>query len=189
MKRIGILGGTFDPPHMGHLIIAQEVLCALKLDQVWFIPTYEPPHKHDAFVQADHRIDMLKLAIADNEKFSLDTIEIDRTGKSYTINTIIDLKKAYPEVDFYFIIGADMVEYLPNWYRIDELIKQVNFVGVKRSGYSMDTDYPVKKVDIPMVDISSSLIRGRLQEMKSIKYLVPDSVHHYIKEHGLYEKR
>jgi nicotinate-nucleotide adenylyltransferase len=189
MNRIGILGGTFDPPHMGHLIIAEEVLRALNLDQIWFIPTFEPPHKHDAYVQVDHRIDMLKLAIEGNNEFLLNTIEIDRAGKSYTIDTIIGLKEAHPEAEFYFIIGADMVEYLPNWYKIDELIKLVKFVGVKRNGYSVDSSYPIKKVEIPMIDISSTLIRERLQAKKSIKYLVPESVYHYIKENGLYESK
>ncbi|WP_026906255.1 nicotinate-nucleotide adenylyltransferase [Paucisalibacillus globulus] len=187
MKRIGILGGTFDPPHIGHLIIAQEVLDSLELDQVWFIPTYEPPHKHEARLQVENRIEMLRLALADNSTFQLNTIEVKRAGKSYTYDTMITLKEQYPNTDFYFIIGADMVEYLPKWHKIDNLINLVTFVGVKRTGYTLKTTYPIKEVDIPMVDISSTTIRDRLQKKKSIQYLVPDSVHTYIKEHGFYE--
>lgn len=189
MKRIGILGGTFDPPHIGHLIIAEGVRTALHLEEIWFIPTYEPPHKQEAIIDATSRIDMLKLALAENESFQLNTIEIERSGKSYTIDTMKTLKDSYPETDFYFIIGADMVEYLPKWYKIDELINLVKFVGVKRSGYKFQTIYPIIEVDIPMVDVSSSVIRERLLENNTVRYLVPDSVHTYIKEHGLYEQK
>ncbi|GGA68891.1 nicotinate-nucleotide adenylyltransferase [Ornithinibacillus halotolerans] len=187
MKRIGILGGTFDPPHIGHLIIAEEVNQALDLDEIWFIPTYEPPHKGRASVSVENRIEMLKLAIADNESFKLNTIEVDREGKSYTYDTMLLLTNKYPDSEFYFIIGADMVEYLPNWYKIDELMKLVTFIGVKRSGYSLNTTYPIREVEIPMVDISSSLIRKRQKEKGTIQYLVPKSVYTYIKEHSFYE--
>lgn len=187
MNRIGILGGTFNPPHIGHLIIAQEVSQALNLDRIWFIPTYEPPHKNSVEINVTHRVELLKLAIEDNDSFSLNTIEIDRAGKSYTIDTIHMLKETYPETEFYFIIGADMVEYLPNWYKIDELMSLIQFVGVKRPGYRLKSNYPIMEVDVPMVAISSSAIRERVQKNKSIQYLVPDSVHTYIKEHGLYE--
>ncbi|WP_042146041.1 nicotinate-nucleotide adenylyltransferase [Paucisalibacillus sp. EB02] len=189
MKRIGILGGTFDPPHIGHLIIAQEVLDSLQLEEVWFIPTYEPPHKHEARLQVKNRIEMLQLALAGNGLFQLNTIEVKRAGKSYTYDTMITLKEQYPDSDFYFIIGADMVEYLPKWYKIDELINLVSFVGVKRTGYTLETMYPITEVNIPLVDISSTLIRKRLRENKSIQYLVPDSVHTYIKEHGFYVQK
>lgn len=186
MSRIGILGGTFDPPHIGHLIIAQEACQALNLDKIWFIPTYEPPHKDSVRMNVTHRVELLKMAIKDNNSFALNTIEIDRQGKSYTIETIKILKEKYPDTDFYFIIGADMVEYLPNWVKIDELIDLIQFVGVNRPGYRLVSDYPILEIDVPMVDISSTIIRERLQENKSILYLVPDSVNTYIKEHGLY---
>jgi nicotinate-nucleotide adenylyltransferase len=189
MKRIGILGGTFDPPHIGHLIIAQEVLDSLQLEEVWFIPTYEPPHKNKASVQVENRIEMLQHALTSNESFQLNTIEVNRAGKSYTYDTMIALREQYPGADFHFIIGADMVEYLPKWYKIDELINLVRFVGVKRSGYKLETNYPIIEVNIPLVDISSTLIRKRLQENKSIQYLVPESVHTYIKEHGFYAQK
>jgi nicotinate-nucleotide adenylyltransferase len=188
MKRIGILGGTFDPPHIGHLIIAETVRTELQLEEIWFIPTFEPPHKLEATMDAESRIDMLKLALADNNSFILNTIEVERSGKSYTIDTMKQLKDTFPDNEYYFIIGADMVEYLPKWYRIDELLQLVRFVGVKRVGYSMESPFPITEVDIPFVDVSSSNIRERISENKSIKYLVPNSVHTYIKEHGYYEK-
>src|SRR5699024_9121935 len=115
MKRIGILGGTFDPPHIGHLIIAEEVRIALDLTEVWFIPTYEPPHKDRASSSVEDRLNMLQRAIGEHPHFKIKTIEIERYGMTYTIDTMKTFKRMYPEDEFFFIIGADMVEYLPNW--------------------------------------------------------------------------
>lgn len=186
MKRIGILGGTFDPPHLGHLIIAEEVRLALKLGEIWFIPSYTPPHKDKAKTAAKHRMNMLKLAIKNNSSFQMNTIEVERLGKSYTFDTMEALNNDFPENEFYFIIGADMVEYLPNWNRVDELINLVNFVGVGRPGYKLDSAYSVRTVDIPMIDISSTFIRNRLAKNQTVNYLVPETVYAYIKEKQLY---
>src|SRR5699024_7333276 len=186
MKRIGILGGTFDPPHIGHLIIAEEVRIALDLTEVWFIPTYEPPHKDRASSSVEDRLNMLQRAIGEHPHFKINTIEIERSGKSYTIDTMKTFKRMYPEDEFFFIIGADMVEYLTNWFKIEELIKLVTFVGVKRPGFNVESDYPVVEVDIPIIDISSTTIRSRLARKQSIKYLTPDAVISYIKERQLY---
>ncbi|MGM8213904.1 nicotinate-nucleotide adenylyltransferase [Virgibacillus sp. W0430] len=188
MKKIGIFGGTFDPPHLGHLIMAEEVKNALNLEEVWFIPTNEPPHKEKAMTRAADRLNMLRKAIAGNAFFKINTVEIDRSGVSYTVDTIRTLKKEYPTYAFYFIIGADMVEYLPKWKQIEELVQLVTFVGVRRSGYQIKTDYPLIEVDVPLVTISSSFIRARLTKNKSVTYLIPSSVHTYIKERQLYEK-
>lgn len=187
MRRIGILGGTFDPPHLGHLLIAEEVRINLDLEEIWFIPSYTPPHKNDANTSAADRIAMLQCAIKGNPFFKINTIEVERLGKSYTINTMEALRASNKDVAFYFIIGADMVEYLPHWKRIDELIQLVNFVGVKRTNYTVDATYPVVEVDIPMIDISSTMIRNRLAKQISVKYLVPDAVEAIIKERQLYE--
>lgn len=187
MKRIGILGGTFDPPHAGHLLIAEETRLALELAEIWFIPSYEPPHKNRAMMNEKHRIAMLKGAIADNPSFAINLIEIERSGKSYTIDTMAALHAMYPDTVFYFIIGADMVEYLPNWHRIDELIDLVQFAGVRRAGYNLETKYPVIEIDIPTFNVSSSMVRSRLKNKKTVRYLVPDSVETYIKELRLYE--
>lgn len=189
MKRVGILGGTFDPPHLGHLIIAEEVRLALNLDEVWFMPSQEPPHKHKAFSPVCERIEMVKKAIECNPYFKLNTIEVDRLGKSYTVDTLKILKNRYPDVMFYFIIGGDMVEYLPKWRKIDELMNMVTFVGVKRVGYKLETPYPVKLVDIPYIEISSTMIRDRINHNNSIAYLVPEAVIQYMKEKRLYEER
>lgn len=186
MKKVGILGGTFDPPHLGHLLIAEQVKEAFSLEEVWFIPANEPPHKEKASTSAYHRLNMLQLALKDNPAFKISRIEIDRKGKSYTIDTVKELLRKYPTIDFYFIIGADMVEYLPHWYKIDELIQLITFVGVGRPGYPLETPYPVLPLHMPMIDISSTLLRERMKNNQTVKYLIPSSVDRYIKEKGLY---
>ncbi|RCW65298.1 nicotinate-nucleotide adenylyltransferase [Saliterribacillus persicus] len=186
-KKVGILGGTFDPPHIGHLLMAEEVYQALELDEIWFIPSNVPPHKSNAKTSVDNRVEMLEIAIANNRHFKIETIETERSGKSYTLDTIVALKERYKDYSFYFIIGADMVEYLPNWYHIDELVNLLTFVGVKRPGFNLTTTYPVKEVEIPIMEISSTMLRDRISNNKSIRYLTPDSVHRYIKENHLYE--
>jgi nicotinate-nucleotide adenylyltransferase len=187
MKKIGILGGTFNPPHLGHLIIANEVLHALGLEEVWFMPNQEPPHKEkEGSTSDDERLEMLKLAIAQHTHFSIQPIELERTGPSYTYDTMKILSDRHNDVQFYFIIGADMVEYLPKWHKVDELQKMVTFVGVQRPSYSIETDYDILYVETPSVDLSSSFIRNRREKGGTIRYLVPDSVLTYIEENGLY---
>lgn len=186
-KRVGILGGTFDPPHIGHLIIANEVLQELELDEVRFMPNQEPPHKEKTAGVTDlDRLNMLELATSGQPAFKIETIEMERPGRSYTYDTIVLLKEREPDTQFYFIIGADMIEYLPKWRNIDQLVRLVRFVGVNRPAYSHQTKYPVQFVEIPEIHISSSLIRERLEKKRSVKYLIPDAVWEYIKEHHLY---
>ncbi|MFD1736643.1 nicotinate-nucleotide adenylyltransferase [Bacillus salitolerans] len=187
MKKIGLLGGTFDPPHNGHLLIAYEVYESLSLDEVWFIPTKIPPHKTNKQVtKVGQRIDMLKLTLEGHSCFSINTIELEREGPSYTYDTISLLKKTYNH-DFYFIIGGDMIEYLPKWYKIDELIQLVSFVGVCRIGYSTESSYPIIPVSTPLFDISSSFIRERIKKKGNTELLIPPNVKNYIEENGLYE--
>ncbi|WP_164216236.1 nicotinate-nucleotide adenylyltransferase [Virgibacillus sp. YIM 98842] len=188
MKRTGILGGTFDPPHLGHLIIAEEVRQKLGLEEVWFIPSYTPPHKDDAKARPENRVKMVELATASNPYFKVNTIELERAGNSYTYDTLAMLKKSHPSRDFYFIIGADMVEYLPHWHKIDALRELVHFVGVKRAGYHLASAYPIIEVDIPVIEISSTLLRKRLQKKKSVAHLTTEKVYGYMKEKRLYEK-
>ncbi|WP_018661376.1 nicotinate-nucleotide adenylyltransferase [Heyndrickxia acidiproducens] len=186
-KRVGILGGTFDPPHLGHLILANEVLQELELDEIRFMPNQEPPHKDKpADVTSRDRLNMLELSVAGNPAFKIETIELERTGRSYTYDTMVLLKNREPDVQFYFIIGADMIEYLPKWRNIGELVQLVQFVGVNRPKYSHATPYPVQYVEIPEIHISSSLIRNHLQKKRSVKYLIVDPVWEYIKEHHIY---
>lgn len=187
MKKVGILGGTFDPPHHGHLLIANEVLSALDLDEVWFMPNQEPPHKKKSVsISNRDRLNMLELAIQGNSQFKIQKIELERKGPSYTVDTMEMIKSQYKDDQFFFIIGADMIEYLPKWYKVDELVALVQFVGVERPEYNHDTIYPVLYVDVPAMEVSSSMIRERLKEGKSVRYLIPDSIIHYIEENHLY---
>lgn len=189
MRKIGLFGGTFDPPHIGHFIIAQEVKNHLTLDEIWFIPTNEPPHKNNAFINKMHRLEMLQRVVDTVDSFRVNPIELNRIGKSYTIDTIKAIKDEFPEDDFYFIIGADMVEYLPKWHEVEKLLSLVQFVGVGRPNYSLTTNYPIKKIDIPLVEISSTEIRKRIKKGWDIKYFLPHEVYIYMKEHLLYEHR
>ncbi|KAA0549337.1 nicotinate-nucleotide adenylyltransferase [Bacillus sp. BGMRC 2118] len=186
MRKIGILGGTFDPVHNGHLLIAHEVHHALQLDEVWFMPTKIPPHKNREVTHEKDRLAMLELALVDTEYFNVQPIELQREGRSYTYDTMQLLNEMY-DAEFYFIIGGDMVEYLPNWYNIDELIKQLTFVGVGRAGYSNETSYPILQVTTPGFDVSSSIIRERRKQKGNIHILVPYQVMQYIEENSLYE--
>ncbi|MED4530793.1 nicotinate-nucleotide adenylyltransferase [Metabacillus fastidiosus] len=185
--RIGILGGTFDPPHNGHLLIASEVCAALELSEIWFMPNQIPPHKQTKdFTNSEHRLNMLTLALKDKPNFKVQSIELDRKGPSYTYDTIILLKEQFPNVSFYFIIGADMIEYLPKWYNIDELIELITFVGVRRPGFQEKTEYNVRMVDVPQFDVSSSLLRNRIKNKQTTDYLLPKDVKKYIEEYHLY---
>ncbi|MBO1911294.1 nicotinate-nucleotide adenylyltransferase, partial [Microvirga sp. 3-52] len=135
MKRIGILGGTFNPPHIGHLIIANEIKYALDLDEVRLIPTASPPHKAaDKDVTAHQRLRMVELATEGAEGLMASSVEVEKGGVSYSYDTISALKEMEPEADFFFIIGADMVDLLPTWHKIDELVQLVTFIGVNRPG-------------------------------------------------------
>jgi nicotinate-nucleotide adenylyltransferase len=187
MKKVGILGGTFNPPHNGHLIIANEVLDALKLDEIRFMPNAIPPHKEKAGdADVSQRLEMTRLAIEDTPYFQLETAEIERGGKSYTYDTMVELKTKEPDTEFFFIIGGDSIDSLKTWYRIEELLQFVTFVGVGRIGSAGETEYSITKVDIPLIDLSSTLIRRRFTEGKTVKFLIPEKVEHYIREECLY---
>lgn len=187
--KVGILGGTFNPPHLGHLIMAEQVKDQLDLDKIFFMPTAEPPHASvtKTTIASDVRVHMLELATMDNPDFEIERFEVDQGGKNYTYNTMKALIELYPTVDFYFVVGADMIADMPTWYKIDELVQLVQFVGVNRPGYLGETDYPIIMVDIPSTDISSSNIRKKVAQDCSIKYLVPEDVRNYIALEGLYQ--
>lgn len=186
-KRVGILGGTFSPPHLGHLIMAEQAGKQLGLDKVYFMPDAEPPHvDKKPFIAAKHRAQMVRLSIAGNPLFELEDCELKRGGKSYTFDTMKELTAKNPDTDYYFIIGGDMVEYLPKWYRIDELVTIVNFVGIARPGYPKVSQYPIIWVDAPEVAISSTQLRKMVKNRQSIRYLVKEEVEQYIAGEGLY---
>ncbi|AND78710.1 nicotinate-nucleotide adenylyltransferase [Streptococcus pantholopis] len=186
-KQIGILGGNFNPVHNAHLLIADQVRQRLGLDQVLLMPEYQPPHvDRKTTISEKHRLKMLELAIEGVAGLAIETIELDRKGVSYTYDTMKLLIEQHPEVDYYFIIGADMVDYLPKWYRIAELVQMVQFVGIQRPKYKAGTSYPLIWVDVPLMDISSSMIRDFIKNGCRPNYLLPQSVLDYIEEKGLY---
>ncbi|MDG5470880.1 nicotinate-nucleotide adenylyltransferase [Jeotgalibacillus sp. ET6] len=187
-KKVGLLGGTFNPLHIGHMIMANEAYHELELDEVRFMPSAKPPHKRsDLQVKDTHRIRMIELAIENIEHFKLELIEFERSGLSYTYDTIIQLKKVEPETEFTFLIGGDMIDYLPKWYRIEDLLDLVRFAGFMRPGYAGTTDYPVLMLQSPMIELSSTLIRNRLNLNKDATFLLPQKVYNYINMEGLYE--
>ena len=195
MKKIGIMGGTFDPIHVGHLMIAEAVWDEYKLEKVLFIPSANPPHKHDVMTSARHRFNMTLLATCSNPHFEVSSIEMDRTGPSYTIDTIKALKKIYgDDTDFYFIIGADCIHELPSWHKIDELLKICKFIATKRPTYKLDlsiiakefSDYNIQLLETPELEISSTDIRQRIKKGYSIQYITTEQVQQYIRKEELY---
>jgi len=193
MRKIGLLGGTFDPIHNGHLLAAQAAYEAAKLDEVWLIPTLSPPHKPQPGADSGQRRQMLEAAIAGNSVLRLEDIELQREGTSYTIDTVTALQNQYPEHHFYWIVGSDMVNDLPNWRRIEELAERIMFIGLERPDQPIDrTMLPgcVKgrliSADMPLMGISSTDIRRRLKDGRSARYMLPESVLDFIQRNDLY---
>lgn len=187
-KQVGILGGNFNPVHNAHLLVADQVRQQLSLDQVLFMPEFIPPHKDKKeTIDQHHRLMMLELALNGKEGLGIERLELERKGISYTYDSMKILTEANPDTDYYFIIGADMVEYLPKWHRIDELLELVQFVGVQRPKYKAGTSYPVIWVDVPLMDISSSMVRDFIAAGREPNFLLPELVWNYIKREGLYK--
>lgn len=187
-RRIGILGGTFNPPHYGHLLIANEVKQRLALDELVFLPNATSPFKQkNQRVTDQHRMEMLTLALQELPDSRIETLELSRGGISYTYDTMVELTNRYPDSEVYFIIGADQVEKLSAWYRIDDLVKLVTLVTVPRPGYLLETTYPVVQMTIPMLDVSSTELRTRLKNRTTVKFLMPDSVAEYCEVNRLYD--
>ena len=195
---LGILGGTFNPIHRGHLRMASSVQHVLALKKVIFIPSAHPPHKRESKLPSPQdRYKMVKLAIMDNSCFSISDIELKRKGKSWTIDTVRIIKKLYPESQIYFIIGADTVPEIPTWKDYKKLLKICRFVLVNRpgsrtpmkSGSGQTADYTKDfiKVKIRGVNVSSTEIRKKIKDGVEIKALVPIKVEKYIMEKGLYK--
>lgn len=185
--KIGVLGGSFNPIHYAHLRNAQWVLEQFELDKILFIPSGKPAYQtKKVLASGKHRSKMVELAIQDNEKFAMDTLEVVNDGVHYTFDTITQLQKQYPNAEFYMIIGADMVDILHTWYRIEELSQMITFIGITRQGYTLQSTVPFIACELPLLEISSSQIRARIREKKSIHYLIPDQVIRYIEQEGLY---
>ena len=188
LKQVGILGGNFNPVHNAHLVVADQVRQQLGLDKVLLMPEYLPPHVDAKGTIAEHhRLKMLELAIEGIEGLEIEKIELERKGISYTYDTMLLLNERDPDTDYYFIIGADMVDYLPKWHRIDELVEIVQFVGVQRPRYKAGTSYPVIWVDVPLMDISSSMVRDFVAKGRTPNFMLPKPVLDYIKKEGLYQ--
>jgi nicotinate-nucleotide adenylyltransferase len=197
---IGVLGGTFDPVHIGHLTLAEEVAARLNLAEVLFIPAGRPWLKADVPVSAtEHRVRMVRLAIAGRSRFRLRTMEIERAGPSYSVDTIRELKQQIAAGDeLFFILGWDNLIDLPRWRQPSQLIKMCRLVTVPRIGYPVPDLAPLEAaipglsdrltmLDKPEIDISASGIRERVRRGLSIEHLVPEVVEKYIKEQGLYK--
>lgn len=189
--RIGIMGGTFDPIHHGHLVAASEVQYYFDLDEVIFVPTGEQPFKKDRKVTlAEHRYLMTVIATASNPRFSVSRVDIERGGTTYTVDTLRDLRKEHPDADLYFITGADVLPQILNWKDNEELWGLAHFVGVNRPGHLLDTSGlpqdAVSVVEIPAMAISSTGIRNRAHAGVPVWYLVPDGVVQYINKYHLY---
>lgn len=190
--RLGVMGGTFDPIHHGHLVAASEVHSLFELDEVIFVPTGTQPFKADRDVtEAEHRYLMTVVATAPNPVFSVSRMEIDRPGITYTIDTLRDLNEQYPHADLYFITGADALSQILAWKDHEELFSLAHFIGVTRPGHVLDdTGLPksgVSLVEVPAMAISSTDCRHRVGHDKPVWYLVPDGVVQYIRKYRLYQ--
>ena len=195
-RRVGIMGGTFDPIHHGHLVAASEVQSWFDLDEVIFVPTGEPWQKADRDVSpAEHRYLMTVIATAANPRFEVSRVDIDRSGPTYTIDTLRELTALHPDADLYFITGADAMAALLTWQDHEELFELAHFVGCTRPGHEL-TDVTLEGlprdritlVEIPALTISSTDCRHRVASGEPVWYLVPDGVVQYIGKHELYLK-
>ncbi|MEU1625118.1 nicotinate-nucleotide adenylyltransferase [Streptomyces sp. NPDC020096] len=190
-KRLGVMGGTFDPIHHGHLVAASEVASLFHLDEVVFVPTGQPWQKeHQHVSPAEDRYLMTVIATASNPQFSVSRIDIDRGGRTYTLDTLRDLRAEYGDVDLFFITGADALAQIFSWRDAQELFSMAHFIGVTRPGHPLsDPGIPnggVSLVEVPALAISSTEIRDRVAQGEPVWYLVPDGVVRYINKRNLY---
>ncbi|GAB3388846.1 nicotinate-nucleotide adenylyltransferase [Humibacter soli] len=188
-RRVGVMGGTFDPIHHGHLVAASEVAQSFDLDEVVFVPTGEPWQKGNV-TEAEHRYLMTVIATASNPRFTVSRVDIDRDGPTYTIDTLRDLQASRPDADLFFITGADAIAQILSWRDVDELWKLAHFVAVSRPGHLLEvTGLPngdVSLLEVPALAISSTDCRDRVSRGFPVWYLVPDGVVQYISKHHLY---
>ena len=192
-RTIGVMGGTFDPIHLGHLLAASEVADRFKLDTVIFVPTGHPSEKLDRVVATpEDRYLMTAIATASDSRFEVSRVDIDRPGPTYSVDTLLDLRHAHPEgTDFVFIAGADAASQIMNWHDPERLLTLARFVGVTRPGQAIsvqpeDGAGVMSFLDIPALDISSTDIRDRVRTGRSIDDLVPEGVASHIRKTGLY---
>jgi nicotinate-nucleotide adenylyltransferase len=195
VSKIGIMGGTFDPIHIGHLIAAEMAREQCGLHEVWFIPSYGPPLKaNEPGVSGQRRYEMVCGAIESNPSFRALDIELQRGGVSYSYDTIIELQGRYPNHTFSYIIGSDRINDLPQWHQIEQLAARISFIGLERPGNPVNiTALPIflqdriSLIHMPAIEISSTAIRSMANAGQSVQYLVPDSVNSYMRRYNLYE--
>ncbi len=193
---MAIFGGTFNPVHWGHLCVAEMARDQFLLEQVLWVPAAHPPHKGLAPVAFEHRLEMVRRAIADQPAFVVTDIDQQQTGKSYAIGTLENLQLLYPQTRWYWILGADTLPSLPRWYRVEELAHHCTWLIAPRphppekSSISLPAHIPWRweKLEMPGIEVSSSLVRNRLRQGRSIRYLVPEAVRLYIEMQELYTK-
>ncbi len=193
---MAIFGGTFNPVHWGHLCVAEMARDQFLLEQVLWVPAAHPPHKGLAPVAFEHRLEMVRRAIADQPAFVVTDIDQQQTGKSYAIGTLENLQLLYPQTRWYWILGADALPSLPRWYRVEELAHHCTWLIAPRphptgnSSISLPAHIPWRweKLEMPGIEVSSSLVRNRLRQGRSIRYLVPEAVRLYIEMQELYTK-
>lgn len=188
--RLGVMGGTFDPIHHGHLVAASEVAARLGLDQVIFVPTGEPPQKPNV-TNSEDRYLMTVIATASNPRFNVSRVDIDRDGPTYTVDTLKDIQTEYPDAELFFISGADAIAQILSWKDFDKLWQSATFVAVSRPGHTMQLPElapagAIEVLEVPALSISSTDVRRRAANGDPVWYLVPDGVVQYINKHKLY---
>jgi len=193
--QICLVGGTFDPPHWGHLLLAETLRTSLAIDLIVFVPAFIPPHKrNDEISNARHRVQMLRLACQENSRFSVDTREIDRGGLSYTIDTVraVRAERGLRPAEIGLLIGSDNYVDLHSWKSSGELVRECQVLVMERPGHPIPAQAPfhdaIQVVDLPLVEISSSMIRDRVRQGLSVQYYVLPAIHRYIREHRLYRE-
>lgn len=190
--RVGVMGGTFDPIHNGHLVAASEVAAALKLDEVVFVPTGEPWQKKTVSSR-EHRYLMTVVATASNPSFKVSRVDVDRPGSTFTVDTLRDLAREHENADLFFISGADAIAQILMWKNVEDVWSLAHFVAVSRPGHQMKLPAAptgaISELEVPALSISSTDVRARVKNGKPIWYLVPDGVVQYISKHGLYGGR
>ncbi|HEY2192527.1 MAG TPA: nicotinate-nucleotide adenylyltransferase [Actinomycetospora sp.] len=190
-RRIGVMGGTFDPIHHGHLVAASEAALRFDLDEVVFVPTGQPWQKSKSDVTAaEDRYLMTVVATASNPRFTASRVDVDRVGPTYTVDTLHDMAAIFPGDELYFITGADALEQILSWHRASEMFEVAHFVGVTRPGFTLDAKHlpqgAVSLIEVPAMAISSTDCRVRVAKGEPVWYLVPDGVVQYIAKRGLY---
>lgn len=202
LKKIGIMGGTFNPIHNGHLVLANSAYKQFHLEEILFMPSKNPPHKeHKNIVSDDHRLKMISLAISDIPYFTLSTVELEREGTTYTVDTLESLWKTKGSISFYFIIGADSLFQIETWKKPEEIMKLAKFIVASRYGLSNEAmnqqieylnhtyNTNIERIKMPDIDVSSKHIRENIKNSNSVKKYIPKAVEEYIDKYDLYQEQ